>query len=184
MAIALTRSINGASRLSNSSRKSASTSRSGDRGSGAVIGVKGIGPSDPDPEKAHFGDYPPSEGASERAPSPTIGLQSHRTWEEAMFSASQFPTHHVPSSSNPFQQPHSLVETPSVTSSEDLRDINEDEVSLAARSEVLPMGIPSIAQNNHRVSEPRPQSVRLSTDLVPFTTEARPSASRLDLHSW
>ncbi len=77
MTIILNRSLHGSSRLG-SSRKSASTARSQDSESGAVVGIKGIGPSEPeDLEKAHPYDAAASE-VSERAPSTTLGLHSPR----------------------------------------------------------------------------------------------------------
>lgn len=187
LAVVFDRSTKGSSRLPGSSRKSASTSRSHERESGAVVGIKGIGPSEPeDPEKAHVGDAAASE-EYERAPSPTIGLHSHRAWEETISSVSQFPVQQVPFSSNRFRQPslnELQLETPTEASTEDLQVYDtEDEHPLEADSATLEIGVPSIVQIQ-RKSEPRPQSVLLSTDMMPFTREVKLSASRLNLHSW
>lgn len=171
------------SRLSDSSRKSAVTARSQDRESGAVIGIKGIGPSDPSdpsPENAEDEKY-------ERAPSPTIGLQSHRAWEQSISSISQLSVHPASRSSNPFRQPslnELQLETPAEASAEDLQGLGiEDESPLEGDSN-LAIGIPSIVDKQDRRSEPRPQSHRLSTDLLPFARNGKLSESRLNLHSW
>lgn len=77
------------------------------------------------------------------------------------------------------------LETPTEASFEDLQVLGEeDERPLEAESATLEIGIPSIVQINQRKSEPLPDSVRLSTDLVPFEREVKLSASRLNLHSW
>lgn len=187
MSVVFGRAAHESSRLS-SSRKSASTAQSQDRASGCVVGIKGIGPSDPDdPEKARSSDDRPSE-EYERAPSPTIGLQSHQAWDQTISSISQFPVRPESHASHRFRQPSPMevrIETPSEASTTDLQvfgEESEEERPLEARS--VTFGVPSIVHNSHRKSEPRPQTVRLSTDLVPFTKEPKPTPSRLNLHSW
>lgn len=182
------RAMPGSSRLSGTSRTSASTSRTQGRGSGAVVSIKGIGPSEPeDPEKARSGDDASFEDY-ERAPSPTIGLSSHRVWEETISSRSQFPLHHSRHSSHQFQPATlnelEIAETISDSSTEDLQVVDEEDETPLDTDASRVIGVPSIVLQSFRTLDQRPQSVRLSTDLVPFEKEVKQSASRLNLQSW